>query len=122
MLNRNIKSRSMLFIRKCLLDINKMKAELNEHRYYLERKIERRTEQLLKRLVLLESCNSTLCDKLAIANKELVALKQQITHALPHIEAEPKDRAAKLYVMNSKTRKPLGSVMQGNWDGHVAAN
>lgn len=104
-----------------MLDINKMKAELNEHRYYLERKVEQRTEQLLKRLVLLESCNSTLCDKLAIANKELIALKQQITHALPNIEAEPKDRAAKLYVIKNQLQKPVGSVMQGKWDGHAAA-
>lgn len=110
----------MLFIRKCMLDINKMKAELNEHRNYLERKIEQKTEQLLKRLVLLESCNSALCDKLAIANKELIVLRQQITHALPNTEAEPKDQAAKLYIVNGQTRKPVGSIMQDKW-GHVAA-
>lgn len=104
-----------------MLDINKMKAELNQHRYYLERKVEQRTEQLLKRLVLLESCNSTLCDKLAIANKELIALKQLTTYASLSIDAEPKDRAAKLYVIKNQLQKPVGSVMQGKWDGHAAA-
>lgn len=79
----NNESAATLFIQGALRDIAEMKAmeaELNEHRYYLERKVEQRTEQLMRRLALLESCNASLCDKLALAHKELAALKQQPPH------------------------------------------
>lgn len=75
------KSGTPLFFSGVMLDITDkkaMEAELNEHRYYLERNVERRTEQLVKSMSLLESCNAALCDKLASAQKELAALKQQM--------------------------------------------
>jgi len=64
-----------------LRDVTEMKvmeAELNDHRYYLERKVEQRTEQLVKRIALLEFCNTTLCDKLSQAQKEIVALRRML--------------------------------------------
>ncbi len=75
------KSGTPLFFSGVMLDISDkkaMEAELNEHRYYLERNVERRTEQLVKNMTLLESCNASLCDKLALTQKELAALKQQM--------------------------------------------
>jgi hypothetical protein len=93
------------FVGKVMRDMKKMKAELNEHRYYLERNVERRTEHLLKRTELLEYCNATLCDKLALAHKELVALEQQSAHTLPNNYAEPNDRAVKSYVINNQTER-----------------
>ena len=54
-----------------------LEDELNEHRYYLERKVEQRTEELSKRIKLLESCNTALCDKLAQAKKEISSLRNQ---------------------------------------------
>jgi hypothetical protein len=61
-----------------ILDIVKMEDELDEHRYYLEKKVAVRTEQLLTQISLLESCNEALCEKLAVANKELDVFRQQL--------------------------------------------
>jgi len=63
-------------VRTGALAMKRLEAELNEHRYYLERKVEQRTEQLAKRLKLLESCNATLCEKLAQAKKDIAALQK----------------------------------------------
>lgn len=52
-----------------------MAAELNEHRYNLERNVSRRTEHLVKRIDLLESCNAKLCGKLAAAQREISELR-----------------------------------------------
>lgn len=74
-----------LFIMGAMRDITEMKvmeAELNEHRYYLEQKVEQRTEQLERRITLLESCNATLCNKLAQAREEITALRKQLANAL----------------------------------------
>lgn len=121
MLNGYKKSVTTPFIKKIMLDMKKMKAELNEHRYYLERNVERRTEHLLKNIALLESCNATLCDKLALTRKELSALKQPSEHTLPKINTEPNDRTVKLYVMNNQTQKLIRSNVQDKWDEHVTA-
>lgn len=70
-----------LFTSGVMLDITEkkeMEAELHEHRYCLERQIEQRTGQLLKRMALLESCNASLSSKLASAYKELAELRQTI--------------------------------------------
>lgn len=75
-----------LFIGGAMPDIanrKEMEAELYELRYCLERNVERRTEQLLRRVALLESCNATLSDKLVSAYNELAALKQQPAYTLP---------------------------------------
>ena len=69
MMNGHKKSATRLNVSKTMLEMKKMQAELAEHRYRLERNVEQRTEQLLKRISLLESCNATLCDKLAVAQK-----------------------------------------------------
>jgi len=121
MLNRYKKSGAMLFVGKAMLDMKKMKTELNEHRYYLEQNVERRTESLLKRIALLESCNTTLCDKLASVRKELVVLKQQSVYTLAKKATEPNDRTVKLYVMNNQTQKLLVSNAQDQWDEHATA-
>lgn len=79
-----------LFIRGAMLDITdkkEMEAELSQHRYCLERHVESRTEQLMRRISLLESCNAALGDKLALARMELSALKREpaaeiVQHAL----------------------------------------
>lgn len=112
------KSDTTLFVRKIMLNMKKMKAELNEHRYFLERNVEWRTEHLLKRIALLESCNATLSSKLAAAHKELAALKQPPPHILPRKNTEPGDRSVKLYVMNNQTQK-TGRVER--WDEHATA-
>lgn len=121
MLNSYKKSGAMLFIGKAMLDMKKMKAELNEHCYCLERNVKQRTEPLLKRIALLESCNTTLCNKLALISKELAALKQQPVHALAKKDAERNDRTVKLCVMNNQTQKLLVSNAQDQWDEHATA-
>lgn len=104
-----------------MLDIRKMKAELNEHRYHLEQNVERRTEHLLKRIALLESCNTTLSGKLALAHKEITALRQWPVHILPKKDAESSDCSVKLYVMENQTQKLIGSNVQDKWDEHATA-
>ena len=121
MLNGYKKSGTTPFIKKIMLDMKEMKAELNEHRYYLDRNVERRTEHLLKSIALLESCNATLCDKLALTRKELSVLKQPSEHTLPKIDTEPNDRTVKLYIMNNRTQKLIRSNVQDKWDEHVTA-
>ncbi len=115
MLNRYRQSGATPFIGKVMLVMKTMKAELYEHRYYFERNVERRTEHLLKRIALLESCNAALCDRLAVAQKELAALKHQPAHPLPKQDAEPNERTAKLYVMDNPTEKSIGSNLTDNW-------
>lgn len=61
-----------------ITDMKEMEEELNEHRYYLEKKVEQRTEELVRRIALLESCNAALCDKLAQARREIAALNRQL--------------------------------------------
>ena len=102
-------------------EIKAMEAELHEYRYHCERKVKQRTAQLVKRISLLESCNATLCDKLALANKELVALKQSSAHSLPKNDTKPKDRTAKLFVMSNPALKLIGSNAQGNQGEHATA-
>jgi len=121
MLNSYKKSGAMLFVGKAMRDMKKMKAELNELRYHLEQNVEQRTESLLKRVALLESCNTTLCDKLASARKELAALKQSSLHLLAKKDTERNDRTVKLCIMNNQTQKLLVSKAQGQWDGHATA-
>lgn len=121
MLNSYKKSGAMLFAGKAMLDMKKMKAELNELRYHLERNVEQRTESLLKRIALLESCNTALCDKLASACNELAALKQSSLHLLAKKDTERNDRTVKLCVMNDQTQKLLVSNAQDQWDEHATA-
>lgn len=70
-------SGSALLFKGVMLDITdkkEMEAELNERRYYLEQSVEQRTEHLMKRISLLESCNAALCNKLALMNQEVASL------------------------------------------------
>ena len=96
-------------LRSGALAMKKLEAELNEHRYYLERKVEQRTEQLMKRITLLESCNASLCNKLAQAKRDIAALHKQLDSTLSdtisnvigdgaRIQAEPDTRMAGLGV------------------------
>lgn len=75
-----------LFIRGVMLDVSdkkRMEAELADHRYYLERNVEQRTRELMKRIEMLESCNASLCDRLSSARLECAALKQQLDGMQP---------------------------------------
>lgn len=121
MSNRYEKADTTLFIRKIMRDMKKMKAELNEHRYSLERNVARETECLLKRLTLLESCNATLSGKLAAAQREITALRQQASPAVPVKDMAPEERPAKLYVMSKQTQRAAGQGLYGEWGGHATA-
>lgn len=68
-----------LFIRGVMLDVSdkkRMEAELGEHRYSLERNVEKRTRELMKRIEMLESCNASLCGRLSSAKLENATLKR----------------------------------------------
>lgn len=79
------------FIKGIMLDITdkkRMEAELVEHRYYLERNVEQRTQQLTKRIAMFESCNASLCSQLSAAKMEIAALKQQLMLLAPESDEE----------------------------------
>lgn len=115
MLNGYRKSGATLLVSKAMPDIKKMRTELNGLRYYLERNVERRTEHLLKRIAVLEFCNTTLCNKLALAQREHVALQP----APPKEATEPNDRSLKLYVINNQAQS--GSNWQDKQGEHATA-
>lgn len=60
-------SEEVLFFQGVMVDISDMKimeSELESHRYFLEQRVSARTEQLEKRIAILESCNAELCNQL----------------------------------------------------------
>lgn len=116
-----------LFIGRAMLGMRKMRIELNEHRYFLERSVERETAHLSKRIALLESCNATLSGKLALAYQEVATLKQQSPHDLPRPyglhgkDAKQNEGGAKLRVMNNQAQKPVGANAQETWGERAVA-
>ncbi len=74
------------FIKGVMLDITdrkRMESELENHRYYLERNVELRTEVFAKRLALLELCNSALSARLTSALLEIAALTNNAVQRAP---------------------------------------
>ncbi|MBK9161562.1 MAG: hypothetical protein IPM27_08355 [Nitrosomonadales bacterium] len=122
MLNRDEKSDSAPFIRNILLDMCRMKSELNEHRYYLERKVSKRTEQLLKRIALLESCNAALGDRLAAAQKKLLMFMQQPESPLPQKDSVPDGTDLKLCVAPLHEKQPGEAGAPNHPDRHTHTN
>lgn len=116
-----------LFIGRAMLCMRKMRIELNEHRYFLERSVERETAHLSKRIALLESCNATLSGKLALAYQEIATLKQHSprdlprTYDLPEKGAKQKEGGAKLRVMNSQAQKPVEANLPEKWGERAVA-
>ncbi len=106
------KSDTVMFVGSLMQNAKKMHAELHELRYFLEQNVERRTEHLQQRIDLLESCNATLCSKLASAQEELAALRLTLQ------TAEQIAPALKLYDFYPKLNGP---VEQEPWDKHATA-
>lgn len=98
MLKRYQRSNAALFALKVGREAKKMASELKEHRYYLERNVAMRTEELLRRINLLESCNASLCDKLALAQNEVAMLQQSTVRQVDQVH----ERVARLYIVNSQ--------------------
>ena len=115
--NTYSKTNASLHIRNVPLNIAKMRAELHEHRYFLERNIERRTEHLLKRITVLESCNAALCDKLTLAYKEITALRQQSANN----DALVSGQATRASSTNRLEQKNAGSMVARQWAEHAVA-
>ncbi len=91
--------------------IKKLEAELNEHRYYLERKVEQRTEQLVKCIKLLESCNTTLCEKLAQAKRDIAVLQKQIDSNLTGTEFNGSSRLSTCFSKRTQNQaEPEGRM------------
>jgi len=101
MLNGYKKLDNLPFIKRYMQAMNKMKAELHEHRYYLEANVERRSEQLLKQISMLESCNESLSEKLTQAHQKIIVLKQQLAHALPDKNHDSGNSGSKLYAISN---------------------
>ncbi len=68
-----------MFFQGIILDITNMKAmqsELQVHRYFLDQRVQTHTEQLEKRIAILESCNSELCNQLEKEHKTCNELRK----------------------------------------------
>lgn len=120
-MNKYKKTEPTLFYRKAMLDMKRVRDELKEHRYFLERSVERRTDHLSRRIALLESCNATLCDKLSTAYKEIVALKKKSTSDQPDKEAVKDDGNVKLYLVNNQALKQYEASVQKKSSEHVTS-
>lgn len=103
------KSDSVMFFVGVMLKMKKMKAELNELRYYLEQNAERRTDHLSLRIAMLESRNATLCDELASSQEKPAELRT--------IQQTRNNPAMKLYVSNTNRMFPVVTGM----NEHAAA-
>jgi len=118
-------SDATLFLGNVMLGMKKMKAELNEHRHFLERSVERETAYLSKRIALLESCNATLSGKLALAYQEIVMLERSARDS-PRSHDLKKDiklngSIVKLRVMNNQTKTLTGANIQEKRGERVTA-
>lgn len=116
MSNNFRRSDATLFLGNVMLGMKKMKAELNEHRHFLERSVERETASLSKRIALLESCNATLSGKLALAYQE-IAMLERSAHDSPRPHDLKKDiklngSIVKLRVMNNQAKTLVGANTQ----------
>lgn len=60
---KNYCNQAMFFqgVMRDITDVKIMESELETHRYFLEQRVSTRTEQLEKRIAILESCNTELC-------------------------------------------------------------
>ena len=101
MVNRYKKSSSELFVFRLMQQVNKMRSELHEHRYYLEQNVAQRTEDLTKRIGVLETCNAALCSKLVSSQKALGTFQ----HDRILSYTEPRDNT--LHLVNARTESPL---------------
>jgi len=119
------RSDATLFLGNVMLGMKKMKAELNEHRHFLERSVERETMHLSKRISLLESCNATLSGKLALAYQEIAMLKPPADDLpKPHDlkkDTKPNGSIVKLRVMNNQAKSSAGANTQEKWGEHATA-
>ncbi len=106
---------SPLFLKGIMVEISEgkaMEAELGEHRYYLDRKVTQRTEQLMKQIEMLKSCNATLCTKLEQSQLALAALEKNTKIIQPKPALILTDQSTEI----QKVIKPLDDV--GDWQRH----
>lgn len=87
-----------------MLKMKKLKAELNELRYYPEQIAVLRTEYLSLRIVFLESHNATLCDELACSQEKPAELRT--------IQQARSNPVMKLYVSDANRRLPVVTGMK----------
>jgi len=119
MSNRYLKMEASLFCLKARQNMEKMKTELEELRRCLDRNVARETEYLQRRVELLESCNATLSNRLASAQQEIVALRQQAPKAQVAEAIRQEANPARLYVVNRHAQKTAMASLQGEWAGHA---
>lgn len=98
-----------------ITEIKMMEIELDEHRYYLEQKVEQRTEQLARRITLLESCNAALSSKLAQARSDIAELNKMLAIVLP--DTGSNDCPRQLSVISDSAQKRSESGAKESWIG-----
>ena len=75
-------------------------AEQNEPHNFIDRGAKHETEYLLKFIASLESCNATLCNKLAQLERELATLRNPAARTVPRTEST--DSPEQLYGYSRK--------------------
>ncbi len=86
---------------RLMQQLNKMRSELHEHRYYLEQNVDQRTEHLTRRIEVLEACNAALCSKLVSTQKSLENRTSRY--------ADSTDNASKIRLVNARAGSTLQS-------------
>lgn len=105
----------MLFLQGVMLDITEkksMEAELAEHRYWLEQKVEQRTAMLERRISVFEAANANLGDKIeenmaVLRQARLAQLRCQVLHALAEEAILDVDTGGLLTLLNPAAERLL---------------
>ncbi len=92
-----------LFVGGVRQKIRRMKNELFELRYFLEKNVKIRTEPLLKRIAMLESCNVTLGEKLVSSQQENSVLRFRQKNLIENVH-DSSSRAVNSAVAPSKRK------------------
>ena len=100
----NSKPGAALFISKTMHDIRRVKALLREHRYCLEKNVEKKTDHLMKRIAQLDSANSALCDDITRIYEQVAALKSEPEAKFQADETGVHAHGARLYLVSNQTR------------------
>lgn len=98
----NLKPGATLFISKTMHDIRRVRALLREHRYCLEKNVEKQTDHLMRRIAQLESANSALCDDITRIYEQVAALKCEPEAGLQPEEAGVHAHGARLYLISNQ--------------------
>lgn len=81
-------SKVVQFDQSTAFRMRELEKELQQYRYRMEQMVQEKTEMLNRRIAILESCNSKLCDSYAQIRKQYYEALDQTQSELIAYEAE----------------------------------